>query len=47
MKPGLIVIDKDTGRNVHSVAQHKSFFDTAFFQALLNLRRNVNVSSSA
>jgi hypothetical protein len=42
MQAGLVIVDKDTGSNVHSIAEHNAFLDTAFFQTFFNLRRDID-----
>jgi hypothetical protein len=45
VQAGFVVVDKDTCRDVHGIAQKQSFFDSAFTQALIDLRRNVQEPS--
>jgi hypothetical protein len=47
MQSGFVIVDENAGGNVHGIAKDKPFFDAAFFEALLDLRRDVNKLTSA
>jgi hypothetical protein len=42
VEPALVVVDEDGGRYVHRVAEQKPLADSAFPQACLDLRRDVD-----
>jgi hypothetical protein len=42
VKAAFIVIDKDTGRNVHGIHKNQALSDPALFEALINLWRDVD-----
>ena len=42
VQPGLIVVNKNRGSDVHGVAEYKSFGDAAFLQALLYVGGDVD-----
>lgn len=47
MKPAFIVIDEDRSRDMHGVDQTKTVAHPAFADEFLNLRSNVDESTSA
>ncbi len=38
----LVIVDKDTGGDMHGIHQDQALLDAAFHQALLNLRRDID-----
>jgi hypothetical protein len=42
VQAGFVIVDKDAGGDVHSIAEEETIFDAAFSQALFNLWCNVN-----
>jgi len=42
MQAGFIIIDKDTAGDVHGVAKQETLLDSAFFEALLHPRGNID-----
>jgi hypothetical protein len=42
----LVVVDENTGGDVHGIHQHQTFLYTAFHYGLLHIARNVNQSSA-
>ena len=46
VKAGLVIVDKDTGRDVHRIHKAKSFTNATLLKRLGNLRRNVQEGPS-
>src|SRR5690606_15726815 len=45
VQPGFVIVDEYAGRDVHGVDKHKPVFYPAFVDALLDLRRYIDIGT--